>query len=410
MSFSAFRHRDFTLYWSAQLVSMMGTFMQQVALGYLVYSLTGSKWLLGIISALSMAPSLLLSLPAGVLADRVQRSKLVLTTQSVALVLAFALATLTLTHQLQVWEILVISTISGMAIAVESPARQAFVIDLVGKRDLSNAIAWNSMVVNGARVIGPAIGGIAIRFVGVAPVFYYNSFSFLAMIVALLLMHFPPRTIEVRGHPGAELIEGLRYIGRAPAVIMLLVLLAVIATFALNFSVVMPIFARDVLHGGAEVLGWMWTAYGVGAVVGSVTVVRWSRASVAGPLLLVAALVSGGSVLAMAATRTLPLTLASLLLVGWGTGTFFASANAAVQARVDDAVRGRVLSVYSMIFAGSGPIGGLFTAGLASASGIPLALACGGSICLVVAIGIGSAFLRAVTADPELRVLEEHVS
>ncbi|MDQ2743855.1 MAG: MFS transporter, partial [Chloroflexota bacterium] len=377
--FASFRHRDFVLYWTAQLVSLMGTFMQQVALGYLVYNLTGSKWLLGIIGALTLAPSLVFSLPAGVLADRIQRRKLVLSTQSVALLLAFTLATLTATHRLQVWEVLLISTISGIAIAVESPGRQAFVIDLVGKEDLANAIAWNSMIVNGARVVGPAIGGIAIRFVGVAAVFYYNSFSFLAMIVALLIMHLPAVTARQR-HPLADLREGLVYIRHTPAVVVLLVLLGTVATFALNFPVVIPIFARDVLKTGAEGLGWMWTAYGLGAVFGSFTVVRWSRLAVAGPLLLLSAFMAGIAELGMAATHALPLTLATLVLVGWGTGTFLASANSAVQARVGDALRGRVLSVYSMIFAGTGPIGGLFTAGLASARGIPLALAAGGGI------------------------------
>lgn len=392
---AAFRHRDFRLYWTAQLISMMGTFMQSVALGYLVYALTGSKWLLGVISALQMGPSLLLSLPAGVLADRIPRRRLVLTTQSVALILAFALATLTALHRLQVWEILVISTISGIAIAVESPARQAFVADLVGSEDLPNAIGWNSLVINGSRVLGPAVGGIAIRFVGIAPVFYYNSFSFLAMIVVLALMRLPVMLPRTR-HPLEDLKEGLAFIRHSSAITLILAMTALVATFVMNFSVLMPIIARDVVHTGPAGLGWMWTAMGLGAVAGSMTVVTWSRAAARGPLLLVAGLVSGVSTLGLAEMRSLITALGMLLVVGWSTGAFFASANSAIQGRVTDAVRGRVLSVYSMIFAGTTPIGGLFVAGLATVGGAPLALAAAGGVTVVIAMVLAAPFLAHV--------------
>lgn len=378
--------------------------MQSVALGYLVYDLTGSKWLLGVISALQMGPSLLLSLPAGVVADRVQRRHLVLTTQSVALVLAFSLATLTALHRLQVWEVLVISTISGIAIATESPSRQALVVELVGREDLPNAIAWNSLVMNGARVLGPAVGGVAIRYVGVAPIFYYNSFSFLAMIVALLLMRLPPSRPPVARRSFAAMVEGLRYIRRTPAVVFILTLVATTATFAMNFNVLMPIFAHDVLKTGGEGLGWMWAAMGIGAVVGSMTVVRWSRAAVGGPLLIGSALVAGVAELLMSESGALVSTLATLVLVGWGTGAFFAGANSAIQHRVDDEVRGRVLSVYSMIFAGSAPIGGLFAAGLAATGGAQLSIGSGGAICAVGALAVSPLLLRQLAPSPSGRV------
>jgi len=363
---SAFRHRSFALYWTAQLISYLGTFMQQVALGYLIYDLTGSKWLLGVIAALQMGPSLLLALPAGVLADRVQRRRLIMATQSTALLLAFSLATLIALHRLEVWEIMVISVLSGIAVAVEMPTRQAFVIDLVGKDDLPNAIAWNSLVLNGARVIGPAIGGVAIRLVGVAPIFYYNSVSFLAVIVALLLMRLPGNQRAGGRHPLADLQEGLRYLRNAPSLMLVLALVGVVATFTMNSAVIMPIFARDVLHLGADGLGLMWTALGVGAVVGSVTVVRWSRAAVAGPLLLVAAGGAGAAALGLSLSR------------------------------VADHVRGRVLSVYSMIFIGTGPVGGLLTAALAGIGGAPLALFIGGVLCLTITACSAPVFLRQV--------------
>jgi MFS family permease len=394
-SLAAFRHHNFRLYWSAQLISLMGTFMQLVALGYLVYALTGSKWLLGTISAVQMAPSLLLSLPAGVLADRVPRRRLIMATQSTALLLAFSLATLTALHRLEVWEIIVISTVSGVAIAMESPARQAFVAELVGPADLPNAIGWNSLVINGSRVVGPAVGGIAIRFVGEAPIFYYNSFSFLAMIVALLFMRVPASHLQGR-HPWRDLREGLSYTRRTTSILMILALTAVVASFVMNFAVLMPIIARDVVHTGAAGLGWMWTFFGLGAVAGSMTVVTWSRAAIGGPLLVWSALVAGLSTVALAGAATLPAVLVILVVVGWSTGAFFASANSAVQDRVTNALRGRVLSLYTMIFSGSGPVGGLLVAGLSSVGGAPLALAVTGGITVAVSAAMAPVFVRSL--------------
>jgi len=399
-STAAFGHRNFRLYWTAQLISLMGTFMQQVALGYLIYDLTGSKWLLGAISALTMGPSLLLSLPAGVLADRVPRRRLVLCTQSGALLLAFILATLTALHRLEVWEILVLSTLSGIAIAIESPARQALVADLVGGKDLPNAIGWNSLVMNGSRVLGPAVGGVAIRFIGVAPIFYYNSLSFAAMIGALLLMRLPAIAASGGRHPWRDLREGLDYLRRTPSIVLILALVAAVATFVMNFNVLMPVIAHDTLHTGPTGLGWMWTAMGLGAVGGSMTVVIWSRAAVAGPMLLVVALVSSASTAALAVTSAMPAALAILLIIGWSTGAFFASASSAIQHRVTDRVRGRVLSVYSMIFAGTTPLGGLFVAGIASAGGVSLALAAAGGVSLLIGTALALPVLHTLETPP----------
>jgi MFS family permease len=403
-SSSAFRHRPFRVYWNAQLISMMGTFMQQVALGYLVYNLTGSKWLLGLIAAIQMGPSLVLSLPAGVLADRVQRRWLIAGTQSTALVLAFALATLTATNQLQVWEILVISAISGIAIAVESPARQAFVSDLVGRQDLANAIAWNSLVLNGARVIGPAIGGVAIRFVGVVPIFYFNSFSFLAMIAVLSMMSLHSRPLSEQRHPVTALIEGLNYVRNTSSIVLILALTAVVAILIMNFSVLMPILARDLVHTNAEGLGWMWASLGLGAVAGSMTVVSWSGAAVRGPLLLLSAVLSGLVMMVMALATSLGSMLALLAVTGWSTGAFFASANSAIQHRVDDHMRGRVLSLYAMIFAGSTPVGSLIIAGIASAAGTPVALVTAGGLCLVASLAMSPLFLARLRGPIDTRV------
>jgi MFS family permease len=409
---AAFRHQAFRYYWIAQLVSFMGTFMQQVALGYLVYDLTGSKWLLGATAALQMGPSLLLSLPAGVLADRVQRRHLIMVTQSSALLLAFSLATLIALHRLQVWEILLISTLSGIAIAVESPTRQAFVVDLVGKDDLANAIAWNSLVLNGARVLGPAVGGVVIRFGGVSPIFYFNSVSFLAVIVALLLMRLPDNRRSETRHPLEELRAGLTYLAHSSALVLLLSLMGTIALFAMNFNVLMPIVARDELHAGADGLGWMWSALGVGAVLGSITVVRWGRAAVAGPLLLAAAFVTGAGEIMLGSVHTLSLALLALVAVGWSTGTFFAGINSAIQARVEDVYRGRVLSVYAMIFSGTGPLGGLFAAGLAGAGGASLSLAVAGAISVVTPLVVWPFARRylLVTGIPQDPIVTEAAS
>ncbi|MGH2442160.1 MAG: MFS transporter, partial [Chloroflexota bacterium] len=321
-----------------------------------------------------------------------------------------ALATLTALHQLRVWEILVISTLSGIAIAVESPARQAFVADLVGVDDLSNAIGWNSLVMNGSRVLGPAIGGIAIRYIGIAAIFYYNSFSFLSMIVALLLMR-TAFTARSHRHPLTELREGLRFIRHSRSIMLILSLTALVATFVMNFSVLMPVIAHDIVHTGAEGLGWMWAAMGVGAVAGSMTVVTWSRSAVRGPLLLSSALLASASMAALAIGSALGPILLILLVVGWATGAFFAGANAAIQHRVTDAVRGRVLSVYTMIFAGSTPVGSLFVAAIASAGGTRLALAAAGGICLILALVVALPFLRSLVEPPPVQApLRERAS
>jgi MFS family permease len=398
-STAAFRHRAFSVYWTAQLVSYLGTYMQQVALGYLVYDLTSSKWLLGAVGALSMAPSLFLALPAGVVADRVRRRNLVLCTQTSAVVLAFALATLLALHQLQIWEILVISTLSGVAVAVEMPARQSLVVELVGKEDLSNAIAWNSLVFNGSRVVGPAIGGLVITYLGIAPIFFFNSASFLAVIVALLTVQLPNVVRPLRRRPWDEFREGMDYLARSPSLIGLLAFLAVVATLVMNFNVIMPIFARDILHGGAEGLGWMWTAMGVGAVAGSITIVKWSQAAVRGRLLIASALLAGLSELAMAFSRSMPLTLVILTVVGWSISTFSSCTNAAIQARVRDEVRGRVVGVYSMFLVGSGPLGSLVTAALAGAGGAPLPLAVAGVTCTVAAVATAPWFIKRLSLD-----------
>jgi predicted MFS family arabinose efflux permease len=380
---AALRHRNFALYWSGQVVSLMGTFMQAVALGYLVYGLTHSKALLGLITVLQLGPSLLFGLPSGVLADRVVKRSLLLTTQSTALVLALALATLTATRTLQVWEILVIMSISGLAIAVEGPTRQSFVVDLVGMEDLPAAIGLNSVSVNLARVLGPAAGGLAVQAFGAAPVFYYNAFSFLAVICALLLMRdMPTRAQNAARRPLAQLIEGLQFIRASNAIGMILLMIAVVGVFGFNFQVLMPILARDTLHTDASGLGWMWAALGLGAVLGGATVIRWSRQAQTGTLLPVAAVAVGAFDIGASFGHSMIVVIPMLIGAGWGSGAVFAGANTAIQARVDNALRGRVLSVYTMVFTGSAPLGAIFASSLASAGGPGLALLAGGVLCL----------------------------
>jgi MFS family permease len=362
----------------------MGTFMQAVALGYLVYGLTHSKALLGLITVLQLGPSLVLGLPSGVLADRVVKRRLLLATQSTALVLALTLATLTATHTLQVWEIITIMSISGLAIAVEGPTRQSFVVDLVGIDDLPAAIGLNSVSVNLARVLGPAVGGLAVQAFGVAPVFYYNAFSFLAVIIALLLMRdLPPRVVSAVRHPFAQVMEGLRFVGGSRPIGLILVLIAAVGTFGFDFQVLMPILARDTLHSNASGLGWMWAALGLGAVLGGVTVVRWSRQAQSGTLLPLAAAAVGVFDIAAGLGQSMVVVIPMLVGAGWGNGVIFAGANTAIQARVDNALRGRVLSVYTMVFTGSAPVGAIFASALANAQGPRFALVVGGLLCLV---------------------------
>ena len=300
----AFRHRDYRLFWSGQLVSLIGTWMQSVGQAWVVLELTGSPLKLGVISALQFGPMLFLSLLAGALADRVRKRRLLLLTQGALMFQAFALAALDWTGQIQFWHVAVLAGVYGIANTLDLPARQSFVGELVGTGDLMNAIALNATVFNGARVVGPAVAGLVIAKYGVAPAFLINGLSFLGVLVALACIRNEgaPRP-RAAATVGQEILQGLRYAAATPLVGLILALLFVVSLFVLNFNVLVPLVARDVLHEGARGFGLLMASLGLGAVCGAIALASMTRARPPLSLIVAAGLVTSGGLLGLSAVR-----------------------------------------------------------------------------------------------------------
>ena len=381
----AFRHRDFRLFWSGQLVSLVGTWMQSVGQAWVVLELTGSPFKLGVISALQFGPMLLLSLLAGALADRVRKRRLLLLTQGALMLQALALAALDWTGQIQYWHVAVLAAVYGVANTLDLPARQSFVVELVGKGDFMNAIALNATVFNGARVVGPAVAGLLIARYGVAPAFLVNGLSFLGVLAAL-------GAIRTEGAPrpraaatvGQEILQGVRYAAGTPLVGLILALLFVISLFVLNFNVIVPLVARDVLHEGARGFGLLMAALGVGAVGGAIALASMSRPRPPLALIVAAALVTSAGVLGLSAVRHFWMAAAVLCIAGFTQIVFMASCNSTIQVTAPDHLRGRVMSLYALVFVGVHPFGALFIGGVAEKWGVGASCLWGGGMGLVL--------------------------
>ena len=382
---AALRHRNFVLFWGGQIVSLIGTWMQSVAQGYLVYHLTGSSAMLGVVATLGSLPVLLFTVFGGVLADRLPKRRVLVFTQSSAAALALALGLLVVTNAVQVWHVLVLATLLGVVNAIDVPTRQAFVVELVGKRDLLNAIALNSSVFNGARIVGPAVAGVLIARTGLAAPFLLNAASYLAVIAGLLAMRMPPFVLETAPEPALRrLTVGLRYIRDDASVSTILLVLGIAGVLAFNYPALMPAFAGQQLGQGAEGLGLLYSALGVGAITGALTLAG------AGHRLPRAKLFWAGAVLfcimqiAFSFAPTLPVAMVVLAVMGLCMILFVADANTLIQSIVPDALRGRVMGVYALVFLGSTPFGSLL-AGLVAARmhSVPVALAGGSALSLL---------------------------
>lgn len=383
----AFNHRNFRLFWGGQLISLIGTWMQGVAQGWLVLQLTGDPLALGLVAAAQFTPVLLFGLFAGVLADALPKRPLLLLAQFGSMTLALVLGTLVLTGAVQVWHVFVLAISLGLVSAVEMPVRQAFVIELVGRDDVANAVALNSAVFNGTRIVGPAIAGILIGTVGLAACFLINGLSYVAVIGALLLLRgeelvSPPLSGLTRNARSVldQLSEGLRFVRDEPTVRLALVVLGVIATVALNFQVLLPVLARDVLNGDAGTFGFLMAASGIGSLAASLHIAFGLAPTLR--LLLTGGAAIGVAIILLAFSRSLPLSMLLMLVSGWGVISIAATANTIIQLSAPDALRGRVMSVYTTVFAGSVPLGGLFAGSIAATYGAPVALAVGGGIAL----------------------------
>lgn len=388
MLLRALRHRDFRLFWSAQLVSLIGTWMQSVAQSWLVLELTNSPFRLGLVSTLQFAPMLVLSFFAGALADRLPKRRLVIASQSVLFTQALLLGLLVHLGHVQYWHVAVLALLYGVANAADMPTRQAFIVELVGKPDLPNAIALNSAMFNAARIVGPALAGLAIARWGTAIAFYLNAASFVPVIVALFAM-------RARGLPRPrsgltmlqEIGEGVRYAVRTPRVLLTMAMVLAVSGFLFNYNVLVPLYARDVLALGAQGFGLLMATLGVGAVTGGIVLAaRSGRPPVAA--LAIPALVLSAVTAVLATVHVEAVAVVLLFVMGFCGILFMAGSNSTVQLTVPDDLRGRVMSLHTMVFAGSTPFGAFVIGSVAEAVGVGAALlvAGGGGILSVLAL------------------------
>jgi MFS family permease len=390
-TFRALKNRNFQLFFSGQIISLIGTWMQMVAEAWLIYRLTGSSVLLGVLGFVGQIPIFLLSPLAGLVADRWPKRRVVIATQAASMLLAFTLATLALTGRIRVWEIIVLATLLGTVNAFDVPARQSFLIEMVGRENLLNAIALNSSMFNGARVAGPAIAGILVAVVGEGWCFLLNGVSYLAVIAGLCMMRIEKSKAAHDGaSPLKKLREGFRFARHTKPIRALLVLLGVVSFMALPFSVLMPIFAVQILHGGASAYGWLMGAVGVGAMFGALAIAMRQQLRALGSIVAYSTTGLGVSLVLFSASRWFWVSFTILILCGFTMMMQFTATNTLLQAMVPDQLRGRVMSMYSMMFLGMSPFGSLLAGALAGRIGAPVTVAIGG---LAACLG-GLAFAR----------------
>ncbi|MGB9456852.1 MAG: MFS transporter [Bryobacteraceae bacterium] len=383
----ALGYRNFQLFFGGQLISLIGTWMQNIAQAWLVYRLTGSAVLLGAVSFAGQIPIFFLAPLGGILADRRSRRNVVIGTQTAAMLLAFALAALTLTKAVHVWHVFVLAALLGVVNSFDIPARQAFQVEMVGKADLMNAIALNSSMFNASRVIGPAIAGILVAAIGEGWCFFANAVSYIAVITGLLLM-------TVKGHargglsesPLADVAEGFRFVARNTPVQAILMLLGVVSLTGMPYAVLMPIFADRILHGGPRALGWLMGCAGIGALGGALRLASRTELKGLGRWLPRASFAFGATLIGFACSRVFWLSACILVPVGYSMMIEMASSNTLLQSMVPDELRGRVMAVYSMVFMGMAPFGALLAGVAAGRVGAPWTVTGSGIICMIAAV------------------------
>jgi MFS family permease len=398
----ALKHRNFRLFFFGQLISVTGTWMQTVAQGWLLVTLVGKDQAivyLGVLGAVQFLPVLLLGLFGGIIADIWPKRYTVIGTQTAAAILALVLGTLVYTNLVQVWHIFVLALLLGVVNAVDMPARQSFVVEMVGEDDVANAVALNSAVFNGARIVGPAVGGLLIAVLGTALCFILNGLSYGAVVIGLLAMRdselMPAARLAIPRSVGAVrsgLGEGLRYVWRTPAVLLAITVIGLVSTFGMNFNVVLPVMAAGVLNAGPTGFGILYSAMGAGALTAALTVAMFRRPRLR--VLIGGSVVLGASECVLAGTGSFPVATAAVYFAGLGAIATAISANTLVQITVPGALRGRVMSVYTTVFAGSTPIGNGLTGGLGGLWGTPAAVLMNGLVTAGVAAAGAVAVLR----------------
>jgi MFS family permease len=381
-TFAALKHRNFRLFFAGQLVSLTGTWMQSTAQGWLVYQLTGSKVMLGTVTAVGTLPMLLLSLWGGSVADRHSKRAVVFYTQTGMMLTAFVFAALVGSGHIQTWHILVLAALGGVAMAFDMPARQAFMVEMTSHEDLMNAISLNSSIVNGARVVGPAVAGLLMAHVGMTWCFLLNGLSFIAVIAGLLMMRLPKFMPPKKPHStGRHMLEGFRYVAGHRRVRILMLLFGVVGVFGWSYSVLLPAYATDILHVGESGYGALLSANGFGALLGALTVAAWGsrvrpRLMILGGLWLFSAML-----VLLAVVRWYPLVLTCLAVGGWAMLLYFSTTNTLIQSNVSNAMRGRVMGIWALVFGGMMPLGGLESGFLSHAVGVPWTITVGALIC-----------------------------
>ncbi|QKG81245.1 MFS transporter [Tenuifilum thalassicum] len=376
------------MFFSGQIVSLMGTYIQNLALGWLIYRLTNSPFLLGAVGFAGQIPSLFLTPIAGVYADRLNRRRVLVGTQTLSMLMAFTLALLSLTGLIQIWQIILISAINGLALAFDTPFRHAFLIEMVGEKDLlQNAIALNSTLINSARFIGPTIGGFLIAWFGEGWCFFINGVSFMAVIASLLAMRVASRIVKrSKGSVLQELTEGIRYSFKNQAIRNLLLLISAIGFIGLPFQVFLPVFARDILRGDSQMLGFLTGALGAGALLGAFYLAsRKGIKDLPKDILFASAIFSVG--IFVFSLSNIPLiSLAVIFFIGFGMIVQFAAVNTLLQHIVDEKMRGRVVALYGLSFMGITPIGSLLLGAISPSIGVQLTLSISGVLCVVALV------------------------
>jgi MFS family permease len=389
----ALRHRNFRLFSFGQVISLIGTWMDTVAESWLVYRLSHSALLLGIAAFASQVPVFLLAPVGGLLADRHDRRRILLWTQGLSGVLAMALAVLTLAHVVTIGHVIALAALLGLVNAIDMPTRQAFFVDLVDREDLMNAIALNSSMFNGARVVGPAVAGMIVAGIGEGWCFFANALSYLAVIAGLVMISPKGERLREKGQSAVhQLKEGFRFVVHEPPVRALLLLLGAVSLFGMAYSVLMPLFADEILHAGPQGLGWLMGSAGVGALCGALTLAMKREVYGLGRWITLGATGFGASLIVFGQSRLLWLSCVMMLAAGYAMMVQMSSSNTVIQAMVPDRLRGRVMAIYAATFMGMAPLGALLSGTLAHRIGAPYTVGLGGLLCM--AAGGGFAWAR----------------
>jgi MFS family permease len=377
------------LFFAGQLISLIGTWMQNVAQSWLVYRLTGSSVLLGMVGFAGQIPVFLISPLGGLIADRYSRHRTVMATQISAMLLAFILAALTLTGRVEVWHIFVLAALLGVVNAFDIPARQAFLVEMVGREDLINAIALNSSMFNGARIVGPAVAGILVAAIGEGWCFFANAVSYIAVIAGLAMMKVVPAAQLQKASAIGHIAEGFRFVAHAAPIRVLLLLLGLVSLTGMPYAVLMPVFADHIFHSGARGLGILMGFSGVGALIGALALATRQGIRGLGRWVAVSTGAFGASLILFSFSRQLWIGAALLIPVGLSMMIQMGASNTLIQTMTPDHLRGRVMAVYSMMFMGMAPIGALLSGVLADRLGAPFTVAIGGVIAIAGSFAFG---------------------